>query len=61
MHGIPEDNKEASVHLTIGIDTHIWGLSYASLRAYALSYAGLDDKLLPTKLDPKAYWDLQVS
>ena len=32
--------NDPSVHLTVGVDTHIWGLNYATLRAYALARAG---------------------
>ena len=31
--------SEPSVHLTVGIDTHLWGLSYSKLREVALSRA----------------------
>ena len=39
-----------SVHLTIGIDTHIWGLNRLSLRSGALHRARLPDGLKPTTL-----------
>jgi len=35
--------KDSSVHLTLGVDTHIWGLTHATLRdyfLYRLSYNG---------------------
>jgi len=32
--------EEPSVHLTVGVDTHLWSLSYAHLRAHALRRAG---------------------
>ena len=47
-----------SVHLTIGVDTHIWGLNYASLRTGALDRAGLDDSLAITTLPSATYWQL---
>ena len=31
---------DPSVHLTVGVDTHIWGLNYATLRAYSLARSG---------------------
>ncbi len=30
------DEKDPSVHLTLGVDTHIWGLTHANLRDYLL-------------------------
>jgi hypothetical protein len=36
--------KDASVHLTLGVDTHIWGLTHACLRDYVLY-----------RLDPTAF------
>lgn len=30
------DEKDPSVHLTLGVDTHIWGLTHATLRDYLL-------------------------
>jgi hypothetical protein len=59
INDIPADSAP-SVHLTIGVDTLIWGLSYGGLRDIALRRAGLDDKLVPTKLPNEVYWDLQV-
>jgi hypothetical protein len=47
-----------SVHLTIGIDTHIWGMNYASLRAGALGRARLPDGLNPQTLPKAKYWEL---
>ena len=35
------DDADTSVHLTVGVDTHLWGLSYAKARELALSRAGL--------------------
>lgn len=53
-----EANGDPSVHLTVGVDTHIWNLDLASTRRLALSYAGFEDKVTLTKLDPSLYWDL---
>lgn len=47
-----------SVHLTIGIDTHIWGMNYASLRAGALGRAELPDSLNIQTLPKDKYWEL---
>ena len=55
-----EANIEPSVHLTVGVDTHIWGLNFASLRDSSMKKSGLADKILLTKLDEKLYWNLQV-
>ncbi|CAN0394563.1 unnamed protein product, partial [Ectocarpus sp. 8 AP-2014] len=38
--GMSEDDTDPSVHLTVGVDTHIWGLNYATLRSYSLSRSG---------------------
>ena len=32
--------SQPSVHLTVGVDSHIWSLSYAHLRQHALTRAG---------------------
>ena len=50
--------SDASVHLTIGLDTHIWGLNYASLRSGALDRAKLPDKLNVLTLGKERYWEL---
>ena len=54
--GIASDS-EPSVHLTLGVDTHIWDLSYAGLRKLALTKADVSDKATVTKSE--AYWRLQ--
>ncbi|CAN0063721.1 unnamed protein product [Choristocarpus tenellus] len=41
-----DQNTEPSVHLTMGVDTHIWGLNYASLRTFSLARAGYKDPLV---------------
>jgi len=48
----------ASVHLTVGIDTHIWGLNRWSMRSGALHRARLHDGVEPTRLAPEMYWRL---
>lgn len=35
-----DGDNDPSVHLTVGVDTHIWGLNYATLRAYSLARSG---------------------
>ena len=54
--GINSDS-DPSVHLTLGVDSHIWDLSYAGLRKLALMKAGINDKAVLTKTD--YYWTLQ--
>jgi len=49
---------EDSVHLTIGLDTHIWGLNYAGMRSGALARAQLPDTLNPHTLPAADYWRL---
>jgi hypothetical protein len=49
------------VHLTVGVDTHIWGLNFASLRDSSFKRSGVNDKVLLTKLDDSLYWELQVT
>jgi hypothetical protein len=61
VSGSTGDSAVPSLHMTLGVDTHIWGLNYAALRTYALRMAGLSDKLLLTKLEPSVYWELQVN
>jgi len=50
--------EDDSLHLTIGIDTHIWGLDYVGLRAGALARAKLPDSLAETRLPADDYWRL---
>jgi hypothetical protein len=52
---------EPSVHLTFGLDSYIWRLSYASLRAIVLRRAGEPDKLSDKlqKLESEKYWTIQ--
>ncbi|KAJ8613347.1 hypothetical protein CTAYLR_002242 [Chrysophaeum taylorii] len=48
---------EPSLHLTLGLDTHVWGLDPVSARRGALRRAGLPDKLRPElDLEPDVYW-----
>ena len=41
-----DQNDETSIHLTFGIDTHIWDLDYLSVRRFALRRAGVMDTAL---------------
>jgi len=58
INGISIDS-DPSVHLTLGVDTHIWDISYAGLRKLALSKAGIADKVVLTKSE--FYWTIQDS
>lgn len=49
-----------SLHLTLGVDTHIWNLNYAAVRSIALKRAGLPDKLILAKVDQALFWEIQV-
>lgn len=52
------DHSQPSVHLTLGIDTIIWGLNFAFLRAYCLRLAGMSDSIVLTKLPVTQYFRL---
>ena len=41
-----DENDETSIHLTFGMDTHVWDLDYLSLRRFALRRAGVVDTAL---------------
>jgi hypothetical protein len=41
-----DQNEETSIHLTFGLDTHVWDLDYLSLRRFALRRAGVVDTAL---------------
>ncbi|CAB1099958.1 unnamed protein product [Ectocarpus sp. CCAP 1310/34] len=59
--GMSEDDTDPSVHLTVGVDTHIWGLNYATLRSYSLSRSGKQDGVKPPlekSLGEPEYWRL---
>lgn len=53
------DSTESSIHLTLNVDTHIWGLNFEFGRRLALSRAGLADGLEPTALPLDQYLWLQ--
>lgn len=52
------DHSQPSVHMTLGVDTIIWGLTYAHLRGLCLGLATKSDKLVLTKLSPDLYFKL---
>ncbi|CAM9621685.1 unnamed protein product [Scytosiphon promiscuus] len=59
--GMSGDNPDPSVHLTVGVDTHIWGLNYATLREYSLARSGTQDQVkrpLEKSLAEPEYWRL---
>ena len=45
-----------SVHITLGIDSVVWGLTYAHLRWGVLSYYGLDYNVDLQKVKEEFYW-----
>ena len=58
LNGI-SDKINPSVHMTVGVDTHIWNLNYASLRRVVYKQLlRVDDKVMLTKLDDDKYWAL---
>jgi hypothetical protein len=54
-------SSDPSVHMTVGIDTHIWSLHYAGLRDICLKRSHTPDKMILTKATPENYWDIQVN
>ena len=57
-----EPSSSSSVHLTLGLDSHIWALNYAALRHSTLKRLGRSDTLTPhrmAKLPEDVYWQLQ--
>ena len=50
--------SEDSVHLTVGLDTHIWGLNYAAARKGMLARAKEADDLKVTELEAEPHWRL---
>eukprot|EP00752_Nemacystus_decipiens_P011678 g10365.t1 len=60
--GMSDDgDNDPSVHLTVGVDTHIWGLNYATLRAYSVARSGTKDEVkqpLERSLGESEYWRL---
>ncbi|CAM9351130.1 unnamed protein product [Pylaiella littoralis] len=59
--GMSDGDTDPSVHLTVGVDTHIWGLNYATLRSYSLSRSGMQDEVkkpLEKSVGEPEYWRL---
>ena len=54
------DETEPSVHITLGVDTHIWGLTHASLRDYALTRTALSQGVESPALAPPALTQTDV-
>lgn len=55
------DDSDPSVHLTVGVDTHIWGLNYATLREFSMNRSGREEVLklpLERSLPEEDYWRL---
>lgn len=61
--GMADGNTDTSIHLTVGVDTHIWGLNYATLRDYSLRRAGRRDpiKSAAKSADEGVYWRLYTA
>mmetsp|Transcript_14118 Transcript_14118/g.20594 ORF Transcript_14118/g.20594 Transcript_14118/m.20594 type:complete len:98 (+) Transcript_14118:69-362(+) len=38
--------RKSSIHLTLGLDTHVWAMNYMSMRTIALRRFGIHDVLL---------------
>ena len=52
-----ETMDSQSLHLTLGIDTHVWGLDAQVARKLAMQRKGLVDVLSPERdLEPSIYW-----
>eukprot|EP00591_Stephanopyxis_turris_P009506 CAMPEP_0195522210 /NCGR_PEP_ID=MMETSP0794_2-20130614/20114_1 /TAXON_ID=515487 /ORGANISM="Stephanopyxis turris, Strain CCMP 815" /LENGTH=494 /DNA_ID=CAMNT_0040651905 /DNA_START=79 /DNA_END=1563 /DNA_ORIENTATION=- len=56
--GFAERSDADSVHLTLGVDTHIWGLDLLSLLQSSLCKAKLPEMRTPTTLSASTYWHL---
>lgn len=57
VNGIDKNINTPSVHMTVGIDTHIWGLNYGNIRKIILSKADYDDNYTQlTKLSNSDYF-----
>jgi hypothetical protein len=54
------DPSSSSLHMTVGIDSLIWGLTYAHLRSICYQFAGIKDKVILEKLPSDLYFELQV-
>jgi hypothetical protein len=58
-------DPDASIHMTIGVDTYAWALDFATLRRLAFRIARERDSLLGQKIEAtasyEAYWDLHAA
>ena len=63
-NGYVSDEKErkSSIHLTLGLDTHVWAMNYMSMRTLALRRFGIHDVLKSndSKVDPDRNMDMCV-
>lgn len=58
LNGV-SDTTNPSVHMTVGVDTHIWNLNYANLRRIIYKQLlRVEDKVMVTKLEDDKYWAL---
>mmetsp|Transcript_5763 Transcript_5763/g.8180 ORF Transcript_5763/g.8180 Transcript_5763/m.8180 type:complete len:531 (-) Transcript_5763:1699-3291(-) len=55
VNGIDVGSKDMSVHLTMGLDTHVWGMTLAHLRWCVLQRTNKDFQL--NIQDDEAYWE----
>lgn len=56
-HTTATADDAASLHITLGVDTHVWGLDAISACSGALERAGLPNKLRPEiDVDAEVYW-----
>jgi len=54
-----DKEKKSSIHLTLGLDTHVWAMNYMSMRTLALRRFGIHDVLEnnDSKTDPDRNMD----
>lgn len=45
-NGRNNEERKSSIHLTLGLDTHVWDMNYMSMRSLALRRFGIHDVLL---------------
>ena len=43
-----EEKRRSSMHLTLGLDTHVWAMNYMSMRSLALRRFGIHDVMIET-------------
>lgn len=54
--GEADSVSDTSVHLTMGLDTHVWGLTLAHLRWSLLQKSGKDFRMPNIHDDPERFW-----